>query len=265
MNKPSINILNKGPFKLVRSQANKDMFYGNPYGGAMDSYAAQTANKLLNQSADLSVIECSLKSIKLQFNNELKMVITGADMTWRLNDQLIKLGKAIKVKEGQILSGKYASDGLRSYIGFDRSLLSMNETEIQIGRKNKQIKMSEKIIYKLNLNSQLEIHRGPEWNLLNQEGKENMISYEGVISHNQNRMGAFLQGPKIDLEDDFPRASVCTFPGIIQLLPNGQLIVLLKDAQTTGGYPRIAYLDKKNLNRFSQLQPGKKIEWRLIL
>ena len=45
-------------------------------------------------------------------------------------------------------------------------------------------------------------------------------------------------------------------PGTVQLTPSGKLIVLMRDCQVTGGYPRILQLTEKSINIFSQKIAG---------
>ena len=52
-------------------------------------------------------------------------------------------------------------------------------------------------------------------------------------------------------------------PGTVQLTPSGQIIILHRDCQTTGGYPRIFQLDEKSLNNLAQLRIGDKIKFEL--
>jgi allophanate hydrolase subunit 2 len=52
-------------------------------------------------------------------------------------------------------------------------------------------------------------------------------------------------------------------PGTIQLTPSGRVIILCRDCQTTGGYPRILQLDKKSLDCLSQKVTGEKINFYL--
>ena len=54
------------------------------------------------------------------------------------------------------------------------------------------------------------------------------------------------------------------FPGTVQLTPSGQLIVLMRDCQTTGGYPRIFQLTEAALNSVSQKFVGDKIRFKCI-
>ena len=53
-------------------------------------------------------------------------------------------------------------------------------------------------------------------------------------------------------------------PGSVQLTPSGKIIILHRDCQTSGGYPRILQLNKKSLNHLSQLKSNEKIKFNII-
>lgn len=264
MDKEEIEILNTGPsLRLVSQHPNRDMYYGFPYGGAMDYKSAQIACEVLG-TEDRQVIECSLKGCKLRFLTSVNICITGADMAWELDGELIELNTKLEVKADQVLKGGFSKNGLRSYIAFSKNMIRRLDNKLILSKENPIDFSKKEEVSILQLNNELEIKRGPEWNMLTQEAKERMMSYESTITQDISRMGVYLKGESIDIEIPFPKKSVCTFPGVIQLLPSGQVLVLCQDAQTTGGYPRIAYLDKENLCDFNQLSMGHKIKWRLI-
>jgi allophanate hydrolase subunit 2 len=50
-----------------------------------------------------------------------------------------------------------------------------------------------------------------------------------------------------------------TLPGTVQLTPAGKLIILMRDGQTTGGYPRVLQLDTKSIALLSQKKFGDKV------
>lgn len=52
--------------------------------------------------------------------------------------------------------------------------------------------------------------------------------------------------------------------GTVQMLPNGQLIVLMADHQTTGGYPRIAHVISAHLPKLAQLRPCDTIQFKPV-
>ena len=46
-------------------------------------------------------------------------------------------------------------------------------------------------------------------------------------------------------------------PGTVQLPPDGEPIVLMREAPTTGGYPRIGHVASVDLPRLAQRRPGQ--------
>jgi len=53
-------------------------------------------------------------------------------------------------------------------------------------------------------------------------------------------------------------------PGVVQLPPAGEPIVLMAEAPTTGGYPRIAHVAAVDLPRLAQRRPGETIRFTEI-
>ena len=50
--------------------------------------------------------------------------------------------------------------------------------------------------------------------------------------------------------------------GTIQLLPGGQLILLMADHQTTGGFPRVAQVITADHSKLAQKKPGDVIRFK---
>ena len=61
-----------------------------------------------------------------------------------------------------------------------------------------------------------------------------------------------------------PIISSIVLQGTVQLTPSGKLIILMRDNQTTGGYPRILQLSNDSINKLSQKHTGDKIHFNLI-
>ena len=76
-------------------------------------------------------------------------------------------------------------------------------------------------------------------------------------------MGYQLNGIALSLGEQSELISSAVSFGTVQLLPSGQLIVLMADHQTTGGYPRIAHVISAHLPKFAQLRPGARIQFKL--
>ena len=182
MGNPKIEIRKSGPaLKLVSIQPNKNMFYGYPFGSAMDYQSATLANQILRINPDAKVIECSLKGCSLQFNQDMDICISGADMSWKLNDVLIPRYKTINVKSGQTLAGGFAKYGLRSYISFSKTIASVNEMEIKFEEQTAPKTQFENPEKSFELKSNLKINRGPEWSILSEESKATLQSYDCLL------------------------------------------------------------------------------------
>ena len=79
-------------------------------------------------------------------------------------------------------------------------------------------------------------------------------------------MGVKLEDPT-GLFRDQKRLSLgsdAIVPGDIQILGDGTLIVLMRDHQPTGGYPRIATIVSADLDRFAQMRPGTALSFRPV-
>jgi antagonist of KipI len=76
-------------------------------------------------------------------------------------------------------------------------------------------------------------------------------------------MGYRLEGPQLKLKEQKQLVSSGVSFGTVQLLPNGQLIVLMADHQTTGGYPRAANVISAHLPSLAQMQPKEELQFRL--
>lgn len=59
--------------------------------------------------------------------------------------------------------------------------------------------------------------------------------------------------------------TAATLPGTVQLTPQGGLVVLMRDCQVTGGYPRILQLSEMGINSIAQQAPGNSIFFEMLV
>lgn len=76
------------------------------------------------------------------------------------------------------------------------------------------------------------------------------------ISANSDRRGIRLEGPPFNGPVTAELISEPVVPGAIQILPDGQPLILMQDGPTTGGYPKIGQLTQPALARLAQKVPG---------
>src|SRR5207237_6311035 len=102
---------------------------------------------------------------------------------------------------------------------------------------------------------------GNEIDELTEIGRQALLRDTFEISRDSNRMGFRLNGPVIERNGAEIISSAVSF-GTVQLLPDGQLIVLMADHQTTGGYPRVAHIISRDLPLAAQLSAGDKFHFQ---
>jgi antagonist of KipI len=84
------------------------------------------------------------------------------------------------------------------------------------------------------------------------------------VTPKADRMGMRLDGPSLPISMDRELVSAGVMPGTVQLPPGGQPMILMADAQTTGGYPRILHVATADLPKLAQKRPGDVIQFEEV-
>lgn len=100
----------------------------------------------------------------------------------------------------------------------------------------------------------IRVLRGPEYDNFSDEARETFWSDEWCVTPQSNRMGYRLSGTRLTRTDESELLSHAVLPGTIQVPGNGQPIVLMSDAHTTGGYPRIGAVIRADLWKLAQVR-----------
>ncbi len=93
---------------------------------------------------------------------------------------------------------------------------------------------------------------GPDYTSFSAASQQAFWDEEWLVTANSNRMGYRLAGVELMRERPVELLSHAVLPGTIQVPPNGLPIVLMNDAQTTGGYPRIGTVIRADLWKLAQ-------------
>lgn len=261
--------------------------YGIPQSGAMDFWAYQWANWLVGNELNAPTIEMTFKGGSFLFLKNACIAFTGADMNIELDGQSIPNYQSIFIKKGSTIKCNYAQKGVRTYMAI-KGICNISEafgsystyTYAKFGGNNGQLlkkgdaiefnfddkkfknrKMPARCLPIYN-NKIIRIIKSTEWNYLTSPNEYLNQNYQ--ITNESNRMGIRLKGQKIQQIQTDEMTSSGTNIGTIQLLPSGQLIVLMNDGQTTGGYPRIANVIRADLGRLAQISPNSLVRFRVV-
>ena len=257
--------------------------FGVPYSGVMDRKAASFANALVGNNKGEAVLEMTMMGAQLEFKTSTCIAISGAHMSPMLNDILIENNHVIRVETGDVLGFGKQLCGFRCYLAVSGGF----KTETVMGSKSMypNITKASKVIKndiikiepvyglkegkhaKIRFNATyitsnvLEVFEGPEFEYLSETQRDELFSALFTISNNSNRMGYQLVET---LQNDLkPIITGPVIPGTVQLTPSGKLIVLMRDCQTTGGYPRVLQLSEAAMHVLSQKYTGQSVSFQL--
>ncbi|MFK2820888.1 biotin-dependent carboxyltransferase family protein [Flavobacteriaceae sp. LMIT009] len=258
--------------------------YGVPISGVMDMYSAKVANAIVGNMENDAVLEITMTGPKLEFTDNTLIGLSGANISPMLNGKNVSINTAISLNKGDILSFGRLKYGFRVYLavsgGFQtKQVLSSrsmykNVTEsisiskgdvFEIKQSNKEKRPSNasiKIDKNHFNNNVIDVIKGPEFDKLTDYQAQQLLSSEFTISKENSRMAYQLE-ESLDNELDGIITSL-VLPGTVQLTPSGKLIVLMRDCQTTGGYPRVLQLNGSSINRLSQKFTGQRIKFKLL-
>lgn len=281
-----ISVLKAGLYTSIQDVGRYNYLeFGVPVSGIMDRRAAQLANALVGNTKEAAVLEITMLGPELHFSKPAYIAITGAYFNPKLNNKVISQNKIVFIEANSILSFKQSTLGFRGYMAIQGGLQSAKVLSSRSMYKgitstykltkgdeinfkdaidfNRQPQYAQLAISDSYIASQtLDVFEGPELYQLSKNQKAFIFETVFTISKNNNRMGYQLDEPvKNDL------GSIITspvMPGTVQLTPSGHLIVLMRDSQTTGGYPRVMQLSEHAINTLSQKQTGNKIRFRLL-
>lgn len=113
---------------------------------------------------------------------------------------------------------------------------------------------------------ELRVVLGPQEDNFSASGIQNLLTGDYKLSADVDRMGARLEGAAIEHRDKKARdiVSDAIVPGSIQVPGSGQPIVLLSDAHTAGGYPKIATVLSIDLPLLGLQRPGSVFRFKAL-
>ncbi|WP_299607166.1 biotin-dependent carboxyltransferase family protein [uncultured Aquimarina sp.] len=278
-----VEILSSGMYTTIQDRGRFGFSkYGVPQSGAMDKRSFKLANALLGNDENCAVIEWMIMPPILKFYEESVIVLTGAICDPYMNDQPVKFNQPLIVNKGDVLRLKNISKGVFGYVGIKNGFCTNRVLNSRSQYKN--ITASEKLVktdeisyriycgFSTSLSSVkiesdwldqevLEVYPGPEYDLLSDTEKTSILMRNFTISNESSRMAISLNE---EVGNNLTSMiSVPVLPGTVQLTPSGRLIVLMRDCQTTGGYPRIFQLSEESINVIAQKRVGESVKFKM--
>lgn len=258
---------------------------GVPYAGPADSVSLALANRLVGNPLEETGLEITFGGFEGECVEACTIAITGASDGVLISGQSAPAHSTLQLKPGDLVSVPPFRTGARAYLairsgfqadsafgststylparfgGIDgRALVEGDELKPRGDAISIQHLETPKDVLPVFTNHfALRACPGREIDLLDPASRHALFRDSFIVGRQATRMGLTLTGQPLSLNSDGMMKSAPVFPGTIQCPPSGLPVVLLCDAQTTGGYPRIASIARCDRHLLGQIRPGDSV------
>ena len=274
-----IEVLFPGVYSSIQDLGRKGHeIHGMPASGAFDPFLASIANRLVGNLPGAALLEFALAGPSLRIHRDTALAVVAWNASYRLNGVEIPVFQAVRTKEGSLVE----FNGMQGWFGYmafgggiDHERVLGSAATYALGRIGRRLVKGDRIQLGMAVGAALALpveaagfRTRPMARILPSLHTEffaerdlnTLVTDEYKIQPNSDRMGIALHGTGITA----PRVvrSAPAFPGSLQVLPSGQLLLLGPEGPTTGGYPQIAILSRLSWTLLAQSRPGSTIRFQ---
>ncbi len=265
--------------------------------GAMDRISAIQANLLVGNDPGAAVLELHFPVSEFFFEQPALISITGADFCPQVNGEEIECYRPVLLSKFSILQFTRIRKGARCYLAAQGGFgippwLNSCSTNLRAAaggyrgrvlRKDDEIGITphprlsslvgsreflplpwkaDPVLFEEDVHEPVLVLPGHEWTQLDANSLELFYRQAYTITNQSDRMGYLLEGDMLSMGKTEEQVSAAVCFGTVQALPGGQLMILMADHQSTGGYPRLAQVISAQLPRLAQMNPGQELHFQ---
>ena len=255
-----IEAVSPGIFRIAGAPVYGKQDLGYAPDGAVDQFAMETGNIMLRNPETAAAFEM-IHAPKLRFKTDCCFITTGGAYTgmalaMETNSSVIEHAVVYFAPAGSLLIFGHRKYGLRTYL----CLRKVSDGGTYYSGRRRGI--FSDIARWPDPRGRVRILRGPEHTVLSRP--EQFADSVWTCTTAMSDMGIRIAGGKA--ETDAPLETMISAPvgdGTIQLTSNGP-IILLRDRQTCGGYPRIFNVISSDVDLLAQYQPFQHIRFQIV-
>lgn len=292
-----IEILSNGALNMIQDAGRPSYLgMGVSGGGAMDAPALAMANLLVGNDETAAGIEICIFPFRVKIHQDIWFACTGASATVALGHRRHSSWWARKAQAGDVLAISPPDLGSRVVLAFQggvdvQPVLGSRATDLKSGfggldgrglRKGDRLPLgssecgaphplgvapASRIQFAEELASgivSIRVIAGAEFGEFTDEARQRFVGADYKLTPDCNRQGYRLEGDLLPMRRPLELLSHGIVPGTVQVPPSGQPIVQMAEANTIGGYPKIATVIECDLWRLAQLRPGQRIRFKLV-
>jgi antagonist of KipI len=246
------------------------------------------ANSLVGNALQTPVLELTMTGPRLICESAGKVALAGAQFAARVNNQSVDSRQAIALAAGDELSFEPPTTGVRGYLAVEgawrvktwlgsASALRIGSYELLASavwqaqdvletRSGGVIPWPTIVLSPTPSTSMIRAYRGPEYDRLEPSAVAQLIERPITVMAPSNRIG-IRTNTTLSLRHSAHSKEMVSSgvqPGAVQVTHDGQAIILLADAQTIGGYPRVLQCASRSIDDLAQLRVGDQLSLTLL-
>jgi biotin-dependent carboxylase-like uncharacterized protein len=262
---------------------------GIPASGPLDREAFVLANRLVGNPDGAAALECTLIGPRVEFADARTVAVTGAECPVTLNGAEVPRWQSVRVAAGDALRLGPARSGVRAYLAVSGGIatppaLGSRATYVRGrlgGLDGRALRRGDRLplgpavpgpaarvkadhMPGYGGEPEIRLVLGPQDDRFTARGLAALLEGLYEMSPQSDRMGARLRGPAVEHSRGHDIISDGIPLGGIQVVGDGQPIVLLVDRQSTGGYTKIATVCSFDIGRLAQVKPGQRLRFARV-
>ncbi len=264
---PGTTIQDRGRFGLRR--------YGVSTSGTMDIESAAIANALAGNLPETACVEFQMAGGRFVVEGGQAIVaLSGPGCTLRIGENSVPDGCSARCEPGDVIEVGPVRGGVFAYLavggGFDLpEMMGSLSVHRRSGIGGRALAPGGLLPFKAPERGKLSrstpaaaptgpvrLVPGPQRDHFKDEALELLSGSPFVVRPDSDRMAYRLDGPPLLHKGEANIVSDGVLAGSIQVPGDGIPTILLRDCQTTGGYPKIATVISADLGRLAQVAPG---------
>jgi biotin-dependent carboxylase-like uncharacterized protein len=291
---PGLKVIAPGPHTTIQDFGRvgyRDI--GVPVSGALDGIALALANALVGNAENAPALEMLMQGPILEvMAASVRISLVGDTRTLDVagtNSRRVPSGQSVRLVRGERLSVGALEQSACAYLAVEGGLdappclgSASTYTRARLGgfqgralapgdvlpiRQEDVAARSEQMLATIDdyhSDRPIRVVLGPQLDYFTEDAVRTLLSATYTVSARADRMGYRLDGPTLTHAKGSNIVSDGIAVGSIQVPGSGQPIVLLADAQTTGGYPKIATVISADVPRVGRRRPGDPIRFAAV-
>jgi antagonist of KipI len=270
----SLRVLEPGLLTLVVDRGRPSSRHlGVPLGGAADRASFQLGNALVGNPPDAAALEICLAGPTLQATCDIGCALAGAPFHVQLGREHWPVGRSFVLRAGQTLRIAGTKVGMRAYLcvrgGLQEPVVLDSRSGLEPVRRGQELASAPSHVRPRSFGEEkphatwtegivtLRALPGPQADWFD------LFEFFGQtyrVTPTSNRMGLRLAGEALT-RPTRELLSEPVAPGTVQVVNDGQCIVLGVDGQTIGGYPKVVQVIDADLDYLGQARPGQEVRF----